>query len=148
MSRLSKIAEANPWRTNPWFESVAVAQRRAKKKLPHSVYMALVGGSEQGVTLDDNSLQLKLEPDLMLQARRLGRWRMSHQDGITTRSCNARIDLGSEVVYGVLRISSSTGTSLIWPQQKLEIPDLHFSSTHSMPRESHLDTPSAQPGHP
>ena len=27
------------------------------------------------VKLDDNSLELKLEPDLMLQARRLGRWR-------------------------------------------------------------------------
>ena len=27
------------------------------------------------VTLDDNSLQLKLEPDLMRQVRRLGRWR-------------------------------------------------------------------------
>ena len=54
MSRLSKIAEANPWRQNPWFESVAVAQRRAKKKLPKSVYMALVGGSEAGVTLQDN----------------------------------------------------------------------------------------------
>ena len=37
MSRLSKIAEANPWRQNPWFESVAVAQQRAKKKLPTSV---------------------------------------------------------------------------------------------------------------
>ena len=54
MSRLSKIAEANPWRQNPWFESVAVAQQRAKKKLPKSVYMALVGGSEAGVTLRDN----------------------------------------------------------------------------------------------
>jgi hypothetical protein len=100
------------------------------------------------VKLDDDSLELKLEPDLMLQARRLGRWRTSHQDGITTRSCNARIDLGSEVVYGVLQISSSTGTSLIWPQQRIEIPDLHVSSTHSIPSESQLDTPSAQPGHP
>jgi heme/flavin dehydrogenase (mycofactocin system) len=54
MSRLQKIAEANPWRQNPWFESVAEAQRRAKKRLPHSVYMALVGGSEAGVTIDDN----------------------------------------------------------------------------------------------
>ncbi|MBB1021634.1 mycofactocin biosynthesis FMN-dependent deaminase MftD [Dietzia sp. E1] len=54
MSRLSKIAEANPWRQNPWFESVAEAQRRAKKKLPKSVYMALVGGSEAGVTIRDN----------------------------------------------------------------------------------------------
>lgn len=55
MSRLSKIAEANPWRTNPWFESVAEAQRRSKKRLPKSVYMALVAGSEEGVTIDDNT---------------------------------------------------------------------------------------------
>lgn len=40
--------------TKEWFETVAEAQRRAKKRLPKSVYMALVAGSEQGVTLDDN----------------------------------------------------------------------------------------------
>jgi heme/flavin dehydrogenase (mycofactocin system) len=39
---------------NPWFESVAEAQRRAKKRLPKSVYGALVAGSERGVTLFDN----------------------------------------------------------------------------------------------
>ena len=37
-----------------WFETVAEAQRRAKKRLPKSVYMALVAGSEQGLTLNDN----------------------------------------------------------------------------------------------
>jgi pre-mycofactocin synthase len=44
----------NPWATNPWFESVAEAQRRARKRLPPSVYSALVAGSERGTTLDDN----------------------------------------------------------------------------------------------
>jgi heme/flavin dehydrogenase (mycofactocin system) len=44
----------NPWAQNPWFESVAVAQRRAKKRLPSSVYAALVAGSERGQTIDDN----------------------------------------------------------------------------------------------
>jgi heme/flavin dehydrogenase (mycofactocin system) len=39
---------------NPWFESVAVAERRAKKRLPASVYGALVAGSEKGTTLRDN----------------------------------------------------------------------------------------------
>lgn len=39
---------------NPWFESVAVAQRRAKRRLPASVYGALIAGTERGVTLDDN----------------------------------------------------------------------------------------------
>jgi pre-mycofactocin synthase len=40
--------------SNPWFESVAVAQRRAKKRLPPSVYAALIAGSEKGLTLKDN----------------------------------------------------------------------------------------------
>ncbi|GAA3232964.1 mycofactocin biosynthesis FMN-dependent deaminase MftD [Pseudonocardia petroleophila] len=38
-----------------WFETVAEAQRRAKKRLPKSVYMALVAGSERGLTVDDNT---------------------------------------------------------------------------------------------
>jgi heme/flavin dehydrogenase (mycofactocin system) len=39
---------------NSWFETVAVAQQRAKKRLPKSVYGALVAGSERGLTVDDN----------------------------------------------------------------------------------------------
>jgi heme/flavin dehydrogenase (mycofactocin system) len=39
---------------NLWFESVAVAQRRAKRRLPRSVYSALLAGSEAGITLADN----------------------------------------------------------------------------------------------
>ena len=37
-----------------WFETVAEAHRRAKKRLPRSVYKALVAGSEKGLTLADN----------------------------------------------------------------------------------------------
>jgi pre-mycofactocin synthase len=44
----------NPWRQNPWFESVAVAQRRARKRLPAPVYDALVAGSERGQTAAEN----------------------------------------------------------------------------------------------
>ena len=39
---------------NAWFETVTEAQRRAKKRLPKSVYMALFAGSEKGLTLKDN----------------------------------------------------------------------------------------------
>src|SRR3954449_11355689 len=39
---------------NAWFETVAEAQRRAKKRLPKGVYGALVAGSERGLTVDDN----------------------------------------------------------------------------------------------
>jgi heme/flavin dehydrogenase (mycofactocin system) len=37
-----------------WFESVAEARRRARRRLPRSVYGALVAGSERGLTLHDN----------------------------------------------------------------------------------------------
>lgn len=40
--------------SNPWFETVAEAQRRARRRLPSPVYGALVAGSERGRTIDDN----------------------------------------------------------------------------------------------
>jgi heme/flavin dehydrogenase (mycofactocin system) len=39
---------------NGWFESVAEAQRRAERRLPPSVHLALRAGSEKGVTYQDN----------------------------------------------------------------------------------------------
>lgn len=40
---------------NAWFETVAEAQRRARKRLPASVYSALLAGSEHGTTYRDNT---------------------------------------------------------------------------------------------
>src|SRR4051794_30421869 len=40
--------------TRDWFETVAEAQRRAKRRLPKGVYLALVAGAEAGATMDDN----------------------------------------------------------------------------------------------
>ncbi|SDO01578.1 L-lactate dehydrogenase (cytochrome) [Klenkia soli] len=40
---------------NTWFETVAEAQRRAKRRLPKSVYGALIAGSERGLTVEDNT---------------------------------------------------------------------------------------------
>ncbi|WP_269810944.1 pre-mycofactocin synthase MftD [Kineosporia rhizophila] len=39
---------------DPWFESVAEARRRARRRLPEPVYKALVAGSERGLTIEDN----------------------------------------------------------------------------------------------
>src|ERR1044072_7221823 len=38
-----------------WFESVAEARRRARKRLPRSVYAAVLAGSEEGVSLRGNT---------------------------------------------------------------------------------------------
>ncbi|GAA5165742.1 pre-mycofactocin synthase MftD [Amycolatopsis dongchuanensis] len=40
--------------TKDWFETIAEAQRRAKKRLPRSVYLALVAGTGKGLTTADN----------------------------------------------------------------------------------------------
>ncbi len=39
---------------NAWFETVAVAQARAQKRLPKSVYGALIAGTERGLSMNDN----------------------------------------------------------------------------------------------
>jgi heme/flavin dehydrogenase (mycofactocin system) len=38
-----------------WFETVAIAQQRAERRLPRSVYGALVAGSEKGLSSKDNT---------------------------------------------------------------------------------------------
>ncbi len=48
------MVRLNPWARNPWFESVAEAQRRARRRLPDPVYKALIAGSERGLTIQDN----------------------------------------------------------------------------------------------
>jgi heme/flavin dehydrogenase (mycofactocin system) len=40
---------------NAWFETVAIAQARAKKRLPRSVYGALIAGSEKGLSMRSNT---------------------------------------------------------------------------------------------
>ncbi|HEV7721321.1 MAG TPA: pre-mycofactocin synthase MftD [Iamia sp.] len=39
---------------NPWFETVEEARRRAQRRLPKSVYSALLAGSEKGLSYADN----------------------------------------------------------------------------------------------
>jgi heme/flavin dehydrogenase (mycofactocin system) len=39
---------------NEWFETVAIAKKRAQKRLPRSVYGAIIGGAEAGVSMTDN----------------------------------------------------------------------------------------------
>ena len=37
-----------------WFETVAIAQQRAKKRLPKSAYSSLISASEKGISVSDN----------------------------------------------------------------------------------------------
>jgi L-lactate dehydrogenase (cytochrome) len=91
-----------------WFESVAEAERRAKKRLPTSVYKALVAGSERGVTLGDNTAafgELGLVPRI---ATGLGRERSL-----------ATTVMGQEIAFPV--VISPTGVQAVHPEGELPV---------------------------
>jgi heme/flavin dehydrogenase (mycofactocin system) len=98
---------ANPWKQNPWFESVAVAHDRARKRLPAPVYGALVGGSERGQTIDDNErafTEIGFAPHVA-----------GHQPH---RSMNRTV-LGQEISLPVL--ISPTGVQAVHPEGEVAV---------------------------
>src|SRR5215831_12903390 len=70
--------------TKDWFETVAEAQRRARRRLPRSVYLAVLAGAEAGVTMNDNVRafsELRFRPHVagLPAARELGTTIMGHE---------------------------------------------------------------------
>ena len=89
--------------------------------------MQCVVGQEQqtcSVLWQDDVLEIQLKDGRQLRARRLGRWSTTTQDGVPIQQCNMRINLGNDVVYGLLSRSSVTGTTLTWPLLQIALPEL------------------------
>ncbi|HEY1222154.1 MAG TPA: pre-mycofactocin synthase MftD [Acidimicrobiales bacterium] len=92
---------------NKWFETVAVAQRRAEKRLPKSVYGALIAGSEKGLSSRDNLDsfdQLGLSP---------------HIAGLARERNLATTVMGQSVSMPVL--ISPTGVQAVHPQGEVAV---------------------------
>ena len=92
---------------NPWFETVAVAQRRARKRLPPSVYGALVAGSERGLTTDDNTAafgELGFAP---------------HTAGLSDKRDLATEVMGQPISFPV--IISPTGVQAVHPEGEVAV---------------------------
>jgi pre-mycofactocin synthase len=94
--------------TKDWFETVAEAQRRARRRLPRSVYMALVAGSENGVTLRDN-----------LAAFRELRFAPPRIADLPARRDMATSVLGQPVSLPV--IASPTGVQAVHPEGEVAV---------------------------
>src|ERR1700745_1627107 len=92
---------------NQWFESVAVAQRRAKRYLPKSVYSALIAGSEAGVTLADNQNAF----------RELGF--APHVGGAPARRDQTTTVMGEQISLPV--VISPTGVQSVHPDGELAV---------------------------
>jgi pre-mycofactocin synthase len=106
--------------SNGWFETVAVAQRRARKRLPKSVYGALVAGSEKGLTVGDNIAafsELGFAP---------------HVVGLSAKRELATTVMGQEISLPV--IISPTGVQAVHPDGEVAVA-MGLSSFASKPVE-------------
>jgi L-lactate dehydrogenase (cytochrome)/glycolate oxidase len=92
---------------NKWFETVAEAQRRARKRLPKSVYGALLAGSERGITVEDNVAafgELGFAP---------------HVAGLSEKRDLATTVMGQDVSLPVL--ISPTGVQAVHPEGEVAV---------------------------
>src|SRR5580704_13543855 len=92
---------------NKWFETVAEAQRRAKRRLPKSVYGALIAGSELGLTVEDNVhafAELGFAP---------------HVAGLSDSRDLVTKVMGQEVAFPVLL--SPTGVQAVHPEGEVAV---------------------------
>src|SRR3954453_8954083 len=92
---------------NPWFETVAEAQRRARRRLPPPVYGALIGGSEGGLTPKDNQAafgELGFAP---------------HVAGLAAQRDLTTTVMGQELALPV--ICSPTGVQAVHPDGELAV---------------------------
>ena len=107
--------------------STAVAETAVANTPVARTPMQCVVGQEQqtcSVLWQDDVLEIQLKDGRQLRARRLGRWSTTTQDGVPIQQCNMRINLGNDVVYGLLSRSSVTGTTLTWPLLQIALPEL------------------------
>ncbi len=90
-----------------WFETVAIAQQRAKKRLPRSAYSSLISASEKGVTVSDNVeafAQLGFAP---------------HVIGATEKRDLATTVMGQDISLPV--IISPTGVQAVHPDGEVAV---------------------------
>ncbi|MGW2744716.1 pre-mycofactocin synthase MftD [Streptomyces sp. NPDC001450] len=90
-----------------WIETVAEAQRRARKRLPRSVYSALLAGSEKGVSYDDNTAafaELGFAP---------------HVAGLSAKRDQATTVMGQDISLPVL--ISPTGVQAVHPDGEVAV---------------------------
>ncbi|MEU6645546.1 pre-mycofactocin synthase MftD [Saccharomonospora sp. NPDC046836] len=104
--------------TKDWFETVAEARERARKRVPKSVFIALHAGSEAGTTLADNTAafaELGLRPRIAdLPATRELATSVLGQDISLPVVCSPTgvqaVDPGGEVA--VARAAAASGTAI------------------------------------
>ena len=76
------------------------------------------------VEISGDDLTLRLEDNRTIDVQRRGRCTDRRQEGVTTRSCNVRIGLPDDFVYGLIVRSSQDGTTISSPRLEIKLPQL------------------------
>ena len=86
----------------------------------------LFNGQERlcGVKISGDDLTLSLEDNRTIEVQRRGRCTDRRKEGIRTRSCNVRIGLPDDFVYGLIIRSSEDGTTISSPRLEIKLPEL------------------------
>jgi L-lactate dehydrogenase (cytochrome) len=118
--------------TRDWFETVAEAQRRARRQLPRSVYLALVAGAEAGLTMKDNVAafgELKFRPHMA--------------DLPSARELSTTV-MGQEVSFPVL--ISPTGVQAVHPDGEVAVARAAVAAGTAMGLSSFASKPVEEVG--
>ena len=86
----------------------------------------LFNGDERRCEIESNgdNLVLRLKNKNTISVDRRGRCNNRKEDGETTRTCNVRVGLPDDFVFGLVVRGSRTGTTITTPQFEIRIPDL------------------------
>ena len=118
--------------TKDWFETVAEAQRRARRQLPKSVYLALVAGAEAGSTMKDNVAafgELRFRPHVA--------------DLPSARDLSTTV-MGQEVSFPVL--ISPTGVQAVHPDGEVAVARAAVAAGTAMGLSSFASKPVEEVG--
>jgi len=100
----------------------AVAEPARQDKVTRCIINAVTETCQVVQTTD--TLVLSLDDGRALSASRLGHWRRSGKGAAAVDSCNVKITLHNDTAYGLLVRSKEKGTTLTWPQLRIEMPEL------------------------
>ena len=79
------------------------------------------------VTAGGDNLELRVDDTQMIKVDRRGHCRTRRNDAEISRSCNVKVGLVNDFVYGLIVRSNTAGTRISTPRLEIKIPDLKFT---------------------
>ena len=79
------------------------------------------------VTMAEDNLELQVGNTQKISVERRGHCRTRRENGVISRSCNVKLGLENDFVYGLIVRSSTTGITISSPRLEIKIPGFKLS---------------------